>query len=379
MKKTFQTRLLVASLLVALTCAVPRFDVATLFASTFQTPADSIEQVIKAELHPQDYRGPRTLSTDTLWHPDILSGYEARSVNLPVAWDGPVVATIVRRKAPRPTTRGVLYVHGFNDYFFQSEMGEWYNSLGMDFYAVDLRRYGRSLRPWQYPFDVRDMKEYFQDIDAALAQMTRDGLSDITLAGHSTGGLTTALYVAERGARCGVKRLVTDSPFLEWNFPAFYRKFLIPCVSAWGKVSPSTSIKQSHCDAYAASLLKSMHGGWTYNTAWKMTYSPPVKAGWIRAITRGQKALMKKAGNITVPVLVMHSSRGMHACSWDSACMTADLVLDPKMIAKRGARLGRNPQVATIDSGIHDLILSPLPARTAAYDSIRNFIFPGKE
>lgn len=367
---------LIASVLLAVGFLMPgSLNAGTLTDAQLEAFEDSVELIVRHELAPQDYKGPRLAAVDTLWHPDVLgNGYEARTVNEGSAFDGPVVSTIVRRKAPGHSGKAVLYVHGFNDYFFQSEMGEKYNEHGINFYAVDLRRYGRSLRPWQYPFNVRNAEEYFVDIDSALNQIRRDGNTEITFAGHSTGGLTTALYVATRGARCGVKRLVTNSPFLEWNFSSFYRHMLIPAVSSWGALSPNTKINQGHCDAYSHSLLKQYHGEWEYNTAWKMVYSPPVTASWIRSITRAQSRLMKNAGNITVPVLVMHSSRGLHECGWTEACQTSDIVLDPEMIARRGAKLGRVPQVVTIDNGIHDLILSELPVREHAYEVIFNFI-----
>lgn len=334
--------------------------------------APGSEATVEAELHPEKYKGERTISADTVWHTDILEGYEARSVNLGDSFDGPVVCTVVRRRCGGG--KGVLYVHGFNDYFFQKEMGERFNARGINFYAVDLRRYGRSLRPWQYPFNVRDMREYFEDIDAALALMRRDGITDITLSGHSTGGLTTALYTALHGARCGVKRLVTDSPFLEWNFNAFYRNALIPAVTLWGALSPNTKINQGDCDAYSHSLLRRYHGEWEYNTDWKMVYSPPVTASWIRAVSRAQSKLMKNGRNITVPVLVMHSSRGLHECRWTPQCMDADIVLNPTDLQKRGQKLGKEPVVAAIEDGIHDLILSRPRVREAAYDTIFRFI-----
>lgn len=330
---------------------------------------------VEKELNPQLYKGSKEVATDTLWHQDILgAGFEARQINLGKSFDGPVRCTVVRKRAPEHTGKAVLYVHGFNDYFFQKEMAEKFAANGYDFYAVDLRRYGRSLQPWQYPFDVRNVNEYFTDIDSALRVVRRDGHSDITLSGHSTGGLTVLAFAADRGARAGVNRVVTDSPFLEWNFSGLYRNLLIPAVNLWGAISPSTKIDQGDCNAYAESLLKQFHGEWEYNTDWKMVYSPPVKAGWIRAISRAQSNLMKKGRNITVPVLVMHSSRGAHACSWDSACMNSDIVLNPKDIQKRGAKMGTRPVVATIDSGIHDLILSAPTVRAAAYDTIFNFI-----
>lgn len=330
------------------------------------------EDAVERELHPGRYEGPKEMAVDTLWHPDILEGFEARSVNLGDSFDGPVVCTVVRKHAGGG--KGVLYVHGFNDYFFQKEMGERFVENGINFYAVDLRRYGRSMRPWQYPFNVRDMKEYFEDIDAALSLMRREGITDITLSGHSTGGLTVLLYAALRGARCGVQRVVTDSPFLQWNFNRFYRSVLLPAVTLFGAVSPDTKISQGDCDAYSHSLLKQYEGEWEYDTNWKMIYSPPVTASWVRAISRAQSKLMRNAKNITVPVLVMHSSKGLHECAWTPACMEADIVLDPAELQKRGTRLGKNPQVTTIESGIHHLILSRPGVREAAYDTIFNFI-----
>lgn len=330
---------------------------------------------VERELRPELYKGPKTLSVDTMWHEDILgNGYEARSVNLGEAFDGPAVCTLVRKLSKTKSDRAVLYVHGFNDYFFQKEMGDLYADSGYNFYAVDLRRYGRSLRPWQYPFNVRKMDEYFEDIDSALRAVRLDGNRDVSLCGHSTGGLTVALFAAERGKDVGVERVVTNSPFLDWNFSAFYRKILIPTVKLWGALSPDTKIKQGHCDAYAESLLRCYHGEWEYNTDWKMVYSPPVTASWVRAISQAQSRLMKHGKNISVPVLVMHSDRGLDACGWSEACQWSDVVLNPEMIGKRGRKLGESPDVAVIDSGMHDLILSAPRVREAAYDTIFRFI-----
>lgn len=320
----------------------------------------------------EKYTGPKTPVKDTKWHADILPGYEARYVNQGMAFDGPCRSTIVRKLSKTPTHKGYLYIHGFNDYFFQSEMGERVVDSGYHFYAVDLRRYGRSREPWQYPFNIRDQKEYFADIDSALSQMRRDGCTDITLTGHSTGGLTVILYGVERGARCGVNRIVTDSPFLEWNFSAFMRNVVAPTAGFFGKIAPNGKIKQGHCDGYAYSLLKQYHGEWEYNTDWKMVYSPPVTMSWVGAIDAAQGAVMKKYRNLTVPVLVMHSSRKVDGCNWTPDFQNGDAVLDPAMLQKRGEKIGAT--VCTIDSGLHDLILSRRHVRDAAYDTIFQFI-----
>ncbi len=82
----------------------------------------------------------------------------------------------------------------------------------------------------------------------------------------------------------------------------------------------------------------------------------------------------EKRRDIAVPILVMHSSRKVTGCDWTPEFQTGDCVLDPDMIARIGATLGSERQVATIDSGIHDLILSEFRPREAAYDTIFRFL-----
>lgn len=65
----------------------------------------------------------RSEPLDTQWHKDILKGYEARYVDQGMAFDGPCRSTIIRRLDPKGSHKAYLYIHGFNDYFFQSEMG----------------------------------------------------------------------------------------------------------------------------------------------------------------------------------------------------------------------------------------------------------------
>lgn len=322
----------------------------------------------------EKYEGPRTPTTDTSWHSDILPGYEARYVNQGEAFDGPCRSTIIRKLTGRAGRPAILYVHGFNDYFFQSEMGKEFVDSGYDFYAVDLRRYGRSREPWQYPFNIRDIREYYADIDSAISQIKRDGHTDITLSGHSTGGLTVLTYAADRADACPAHRIVTDSPFLEWNFSPVIRNVGAPFVGFLGKIWPDAKQKQDKCDGYAESLLKEFHGRWEYNTEWKMIYSPPVTYSWVGAINSAQSRLMKRGRRISIPVLVMHSSRKIDGCGWTPEFQTGDAVLNPFEIEKRGRRMGSNPRVCAIDSGLHDLILSEPKAAAAAYDTIFRFL-----
>ena len=143
--------------------------------------------------------------------PDVLGApYTAETISLPDDEEGEVVATLVHRPSARPTTRAVLHVHGFADYFFQTAYAEWWTERGYDFYALDLRKYGRSIRPHQTPNYVGDLRDYFLELDEAWAR-GRTPTRRCVLSGHSTGGLDLAAVgrrPANAGGRGGAERPV---------------------------------------------------------------------------------------------------------------------------------------------------------------------------
>lgn len=87
----------------------------------------------------------------TEWHPDSVlgEGFEMRSVTHPDDYSGNVRSTIIRHRSDCGDSTAVLYIHGYNDYFFQDEEAERIADSCYHFYAVDLRKYGRSLLPGQ--------------------------------------------------------------------------------------------------------------------------------------------------------------------------------------------------------------------------------------
>lgn len=307
--------------------------------------------------------------------PLLRDSYRSETVSQPDDYAGKVVSTVVRRlpagTAPR---RAVLYVHGYNDYFFQGDMGKIFNDSGYGFYAVDLRKYGRSLLPGQRRYEARSLTEYFPDIDSAVARMKADGVEEIALMGHSTGGLISALYMEEGNPSPLIKALILNSPFLDWNFTGFMRHVAIPVVAALGKWFPNISIPQGDNTAYGESLLKRYHGEWEYDTTLKLLHPAPITAGWVRAIDRAQKQLMKNGRRIRVPILLMHSDNSLTPEAWSPAVNSADVVLNADSIRARGRRLGYDITDATVRDGVHDLVLSAPAVRRDVYCCIFRFL-----
>lgn len=300
--------------------------------------------------------------------PDILRPDYARlTIALPADGDAvPPVCTLVRHAPPAHARAALLYVHGYNDYFFQSALGDTATRRGYAFYAIDLRDYGRSIRPGRDPFYTDDLRDYHADIDSALAVIRREGYGRVVLMGHSTGGLIAADYVRRHGKRQGIVALALNSPFLDWNFGWAMKRIAIPAVGFLGRLWPRWKVQGEGSDNYARTLLAGQQGEWTYDTLWKKPHGWPKRAGWLGAVTRAQRRVRR--GGITCPVLVLSSdSSTVDGACWDERYLHSDIVLSVSDIQRRGAKLGCHVERAVVPGGMHDLLLSRRPARDQAY------------
>jgi alpha-beta hydrolase superfamily lysophospholipase len=306
---------------------------------------------------------------------DVLGPpYERHTIDLGADDEGPVVATLVRRRADRPTRRAVLYVHGFVDYFFQTHLADFFAERGWDFYALDLRKYGRSLLPHQTPNFARSLTDYFPELDeAARIIRDEDGHDQMLVAGHSTGGLITSLWSHARQGQGLVDGLFLNSPFFDFNVPWLVKKPLMSAVLAVGGKTPYRTIPTASLGLYGESLHADHRGEWTYDLAWKPVIGFPVTVGWLTAIRRGQRRLRAGLG-IDAPVLVACSTRTFRGRAWSEDVRTSDAVLDVEHIVRWAPRLGSRVTIARFDGGIHDLTLSGRDVRADVFRELGRWV-----
>ncbi|MCF2520870.1 alpha/beta hydrolase [Dyadobacter sp. CY351] len=304
---------------------------------------------------------------------DILgNGFKQATIVQLADYEGSVTCTIIKKQTPEKSNKAVLYVHGFNDYFFQEEMAERYIQEGYNFYAVDLRKYGRSFLANQKFNNVRDLSEYFADIDTVLSVMKAEGSEKILLSGHSTGGLIISLYAAERNGKEMFDAILLNSPFFDLNVKSVLKKTAIPVIVKRAEKHPETTISAGLSPLYGESLHKDAHGEWTYNLGWKPHIAPPVNFGWIRAIHLGQLKLSQGL-QIDKPVLVLHSAKSIDEKKWSDVMFTGDAVLNVEEIARQAQNIVGQYSIQAIQGGMHDLILSRKPVREEVYSTIFNW------
>ena len=274
------------------------------------------------------------------WQPDrLLPGFEALALPAHDDYDGRVVATLVRLPVPEAPRGAVLYVHGFIDYFFQRHMAQRFAAEGYAFYALDLRKHGRSLLPHQHPCFCKNLSEYYGDITHALSEIE----TYVLLAGHSTGGLICSLYKHEGELRDRVRALWLNSPFLDWpGGDAVQRKLRI--ASFLGRFFPFTSNPKAVLPAYVKSLHRNWDGEWDFDLAIKPLLGFPACFGWVKAIFEAH-AKVHAGLALKIPVLSMHSDE-------------ADIILDWRQVSRWSRTLGTNVSVLQFPGGLHDLVLS---------------------
>jgi alpha-beta hydrolase superfamily lysophospholipase len=297
----------------------------------------------------------------------LVAPYESMTLPLPDDDEGEVVATLVRRRASAPTGRAVLYVHGFVDYFFQTNLAEHYTSRGFDFYALDLRKYGRSIRPHQTPYYCASITEYFPELDEA-ARIIRDddGHDTLLVNGHSTGGLITAIWAHRLRGRGIVDGLYLNSPFLDLNAPWIARNTIADATSVLGLRRPKAILPLPKGGLYTRSLHRDHDGEWDFDLEWKPLLGAPVRLGWLRAIHVAHRRV--RAGlDIDAPVLVHCSTATFRGKRWDDSITRGDAVLDVDHIARWSHKLGRHVTLVKIEGSIHDVVLSAEPVRKEVF------------
>lgn len=303
------------------------------------------------------------------WKADIL-GEDFKQLSIPLERDqeGENIATLIHKSAFLESQNAILYIHGFNDYFFQKEMADKFTSHGYSFFALDLRKYGRSYLPHQKFNNIRNLRDYYEEIDKTIDIIKKTN-DKIILIGHSTGGLILTLYAKDNTGKNKFNGLILNSPFFDFNLSPRFIKKLIPLVSILGSILPNLTISKVLNEDYGRSLHKNYNGEWNYDLDWKPNLAPPVSLGWIRAIHKAQKQLKNKF-HIHEPLLVLHSSNSFNKEMDRSKIYTTDAVLSIDDIKRVSNNITGDVQITAIPNGIHDLVLSTKYAREKVYYTI---------
>jgi alpha-beta hydrolase superfamily lysophospholipase len=320
------------------------------------------------------------------WEPDVLPGYCQQTFDLGPDPDGEgdLAATLVRRGEADPAApRAVLLVHGFTDYFFNTEQADHFAASGFAVYALDQHKCGRSWREGQTPHFTTDLTRYDAELERALDLITQDSAAaDVLICAHSTGALIVALWLDRLRRRGEITRrritgLVLNSPWLDLQGPAILRA--APTGAAIGAISrlrKKRVLRPPAEGGYGATLHKEYGGEFDYNLQWKPIGGFPVTFGWLHAIRRGQVRLHRGL-DVGVPNLILRSDRSVREVTDPTKIddiQRGDAVLDVKQIARWAGCIGNRSTIVPIVDAKHDVFLSVPASRQAAYRELDRWL-----
>lgn len=296
----------------------------------------------------------------------------------------PVIhTTLVHHIANPDAEKAILYIHGYTDYFFQTGLAEYFISLGYRFYAIDLRGYGRSIRPYRPPTWCESISEYIDDLDLALATIKQDGIEETIILAHSTGALVAANYLAKKQllssldsngkqALSTVTGLIFNSPFLALPFSPQQIKWLKAPIKAivsnfsWGKIKTNKPI------VYTKSLHSRFEGEWDYRLDWKPANGFNLSFHWLNEIIRAQEWLATQTLNI--PTLLCRSEISTIGKKSVTDIQKGDGVLHVESMEEAAKNTFDNLTINLIPKGFHDLYLSKEPAQQAYLQAMSNWL-----
>ena len=337
--------------------------------------------------------------------------------------------------APRHD-RAVLYLHGRNDYFFQTWLADALLEADYEFYALDLRTCGRAGVGYWSPHDVRDLRVHDEEIKQALDIIrTEHGHSAVVLNGHSTGGLQAVIWAGDHPGT--VDAVTLNSPWLDLNASAFWRSYgsaFTDLLARWdpdriisnpdeakaarkaakaarsraredtgipaptgpedsgAEAAPPTGAGSQEAadaggtadaggapedpeavDIYVRALHRRWGGEWDWDLSLKPVPSSPVRAGFLAGIRRLHRDVHHGLG-IEAPVLLCCSTDSTGAGATLDEALRSDVVLSVPQMLARAPFLGDDVTVRQIPGGVHDLALSPEPARSEYLDAVTDWL-----
>ena len=359
-------------------------------------PTNSASPPIPATAPPASYT-PK-VSTDILGEPWVARRIDVALNEAAAPSADHAVLVHQRGAAPAAGTqaaprheRAALYLHGRNDYFFQTHLADAFLQAGYEFYALDLRTCGRAGIGHPSPHDVRDLRIHDEEISEALRIIRSEhGHDVVVLNGHSTGGLQAVIWAADHPGT--VEALVLNSPWLQLNASGLIRSYGSAYVDVLSRRSPERIIDNPaeakarkrlaaeaasapgpdgaeaggsepvEADLYVRVLHRRWGGEWDWDLRLKPSPAFPVRAGFLAGIRRLQREVRHGLG-IEAPVLVCCSTTSSGPEASPEEALHSDIVLSVDQIIKRAAFLGTDVTVRQIPGGVHDLALSPSPAR----------------
>lgn len=251
-----------------------------------------------------------------------------------------------------------VYVHGWNDYFYQAHLARMMTHLGAAFYGIDLHRYGRNMprRSGLIPFNCYedDYTTYDRELDWAIATARQEhpDLPVIVMA-HSNGGAVVSGWASRH--HDAYDGLIFISPWVVQDVSGIPAGNTVSTViSKYLKglhvpmLGPGSTVYQDSLAGYAtisSPLPRRLVPfgndpavcGWVTNPQWRIVDGAPILFGWLSAILSTQQWLVDHARFSNQPVLCLTAAHD------PDAFYHPEIARIDSLMAKKWQSAGKTP------------------------------------
>ncbi|WP_161970232.1 alpha/beta hydrolase [Dermabacter sp. HSID17554] len=309
----------------------------------------------------------------------LSDGFEIAHHDLGEDSFGPCGFTTIARRAPEDLATGAiaLYLHGWSDYFFHPHVARFFNDRGYDFWAIDLRRNGRSLRDGDVATAIGDLADYEEEIggtsEMASADVRGRGLDPKkpVIYAHSTGGLTAVTWAARHPGQASA--LLLNSPWLELHGGPLVRRVLLPELEMLARVRPLHTVVPGMPDFYARTLHADFGGQWDWHVPYKPFESFPMPACTLAAVARAQSQLARGL-DIHEPIFMTASTRSALGPVFTRRAYTSDAILNVEHQVTNAHNAGKDLTIARIPGATHDMALALEAPRRMFFSELAAFM-----
>ena len=310
-------------------------------------------------------------------------GFEYSTYDLGPDPDGEtdIVATAIRYCPAEPASPqyqqwqqrpALLWVHGMTDYFFGAHIAEYFHQQGYAFYAIDLRKCGRSHRSGQRWHYISDLSWYGEEL-SAVATMIAQHHSSITPIAHSTAGIIVPVWLDEirrtqPHLHSAINTLILNSAWLGMmKLSDLTVTLLSPVIHALARVCPHLPFPGGKLSTFGDSIHSSRYGEFDFDTTFKPLAGHKKYLGWLSSVLRYQAKIQRGDINVGVPVLSLRSVYSRLSQPYAPAADTADVVIDTEQTATWAPKLSSQVTDVPILGARHEVFLSLAPAREIAF------------
>uniref|UniRef100_A0A6B2KVZ5 Myosin motor domain-containing protein n=1 Tax=Arcella intermedia TaxID=1963864 RepID=A0A6B2KVZ5_9EUKA len=306
------------------------------------------------------------------WNSDIL-GSDFQNIQFKLLPDGfhisPLTATLTRPQSNK-ARNAILYLHDFSDYFWQEDMAYNFLKNGFSFYALDLRKYGRSKDEGARPNWMEGITDYYEEVHWAISIMKAEGMEKISLGGLGFGGVIATFFSIDHPSL--IQSLLLLNPQFTFTTKSWTK--LVSNSKSWlGNINPLHKDMQFSL-LHHQSLHTEQKGKWNWDLSLKPLNGWPLYAGWVDILQKSIAELLKKNAKLQVPLLLLLSEQTFELERWDKSLQESDMFLEADKVEDIAKQLSPKLSCHRIPHAGHDILHSNPDVVQQAYSQIWSFL-----